>query len=119
MRYPQFGTGSIAPIWKRLVAIIIDWSIASLLSFAFFQYDPLWILILFSVPRIVLQILFGFSIGQLLVGIHLTRVDGKRLGLWAPIIRTVLLILVIPAVIVDPDQRGIHDIVANTAVISR
>ena len=35
-------------------------------------------------------------------------VTGGWVGLWRPIVRTVLLCLVIPAVIWDADQRGLH-----------
>ena len=42
---------------------------------------------------------------------------GAWVGLWRPIIRTVLLVFVIPAVIFDSDQRGLHDLAAGTVLI--
>lgn len=118
-RLPEFGSNSVAALWKRFVALVIDWGLATLISYGFFAYDPLWLLFFFVVPRMFFQILIGASIGQLFLGIRLTRVDGKALGIWAPIIRTLLLILVIPAIVLDPDQRGIHDVVAKTLVVQR
>ena len=39
--------------------------------------------------------------------------------LWRPIVRTALLCLVVPAVIADADQRGLHDRVAATVLVRR
>ena len=45
------------------------------------------------------------------------HIDGAWVGLWRPIVRTVLLVLVIPAVIWDADQRGLHDKAAGTVLV--
>jgi hypothetical protein len=37
--------------------------------------------------------------------------------MWRPIVRTLLLIVVIPAVVWDADQRGLHDKAAGTVLI--
>jgi hypothetical protein len=37
----------------------------------------------------------------------------------AAVVRSVLLCLVIPAVIFDPDQRGVHDKAMNTVLVRR
>ena len=39
------------------------------------------------------------------------------MGLWRPIVRSVLLALVIPAVIWDADQRGLHDKAVGTVLV--
>ena len=46
-------------------------------------------------------------------------VTGGWVGLWRPVVRTVLLCLVIPAVIWDADQRGLHDKAAGTVLLRR
>jgi uncharacterized RDD family membrane protein YckC len=51
--------------------------------------------------------------------LRLQRLDGGWVGLWKPVIRTVLLILVIPAVIWDADQRGLHDKAVGTVLVRR
>ncbi len=43
--------------------------------------------------------------------------SGGWVGLWRPVVRTVLLILVIPAVIFDADHRGLHDKAVGTVLI--
>jgi hypothetical protein len=40
-----------------------------------------------------------------------------RLGLWRPVVRTVLLCLAIPPLIFDRDQRGLHDRLAGTMLV--
>ena len=59
------------------------------------------------------------SPGHRIFGLTLVRLDGAWVGLWRPIVRTALLILVIPAVIWDPDQRGLHDKIAGTVLVRR
>ena len=49
--------------------------------------------------------------------LDVVRLDGAWVGLWRPIVRTLLLVLVIPAVIFDADQRGLHDKLAGTVLI--
>jgi uncharacterized RDD family membrane protein YckC len=45
------------------------------------------------------------------------RLDGRPVGLWWSLVRTVLLLAVIPPLVYDRDQRGLHDKAANTAVV--
>jgi hypothetical protein len=42
---------------------------------------------------------------------------GGYLGLWRPLVRTLLLCLGIPALIWDRDQRGLHDKAAGTVLV--
>jgi len=48
---------------------------------------------------------------------HVVPVGGGWVGPWRPIVRTVLLLLVVPALIWDSDQRGFHDKLAGTVLI--
>jgi uncharacterized RDD family membrane protein YckC len=41
------------------------------------------------------------------------------IGVWRPIVRTVLLALFVPALITDRDRRGIHDRLAGTVLVRR
>lgn len=126
--FPATGRGSIARPGRRIGALAIDWACAVILSVAFFEYD------LFALPEeagwtqfapmtvfVIVQIVFlptlGGSPGHRLVGMRLQLVSGGWVGLWRPIVRTVLLALVIPAVIWDTDQRGLHDKAAGTVLL--
>ncbi|MGB3414486.1 MAG: RDD family protein [Microbacteriaceae bacterium] len=116
---PREGSQSVAALWKRFLALTIDWSIAVLISFAFFDYDSIVIVLLFLAQRVIMQTLTGMSIGQLIFGIQLSRIDGSPLGGISPLVRTVLICLVFPAIILDPDHRGLHDLAAKTIVMQR
>lgn len=115
-------------IGRRVAAIAIDWTSAIIIATAFFGYDQFALpseagLSLFA-PQIifaVLQMVFiptiGGSPGHRIVGLRVVRLAGDWVGLWRPIVRTALLLLVIPAVIFDPDQRGLHDKVVGTVLV--
>jgi uncharacterized RDD family membrane protein YckC len=87
------------------------------ISIAFFQYDSLATLVVFAVVQILFIPTIGGSPGHRILGMRVVQVNGAWVGLWRPVVRTVLLALVIPAVIWDPDQRGLHDKAAGTALI--
>ncbi|MEN2740907.1 RDD family protein [Microbacterium sp. X-17] len=114
---PQTGRGSIGRVGRRLGGLAIDWACAVVISIAFFGYDSFATLLVFAVVQIVFLPTIGGSPGHRLVGLRVVRVDGGWIGLWRPFLRTLLLILVIPAVIWDPDQRGLHDKAAGTMVV--
>lgn len=116
---PEFGTRSVARPGRRLAALAIDWASAVLISIAFFSYDSLATLAIFAVVQIVFLPTLGGSPGHRLLGLRLEMVGGGWVGLWRPIVRTALLVLVIPAVIWDPDQRGLHDKAVGTVLRRR
>ena len=104
---------------RRIIAITIDWAAAVVISIAFFQYDSWATLAVFAVAQIVLIMTAGGSAGHLLLGMRVVPVAGGYLGWWRPVTRTLLLCLVIPAVIWDADQRGMHDRLSGTVLVRR
>ena len=114
---PETGSGSIARPGRRILALIVDWAIASLLSFAFFRYDSWATLGIFALLQYMFIPTIGGSIGHRILGLRLVALNGTWVGLWRPLVRTVLLCVVIPAVVWDSDQRGFHDKVAGTALL--
>ena len=125
---PESGPGSIGRPGRRIGALVIDYVAATIIATAFFGYDQ------FALPTeagltqfapmavfAVLQILFiptaGGSPGHRILGMRVVRLDGGWVGLWRPIVRTLLLIVVVPAVVWDADQRGLHDKVVGTVLI--
>jgi len=113
---PPSGSGSIARLGRRVGALFIDYGAAYLIS-GFFAWDPLAILAIFALIQIAFLPTIQGSPGHRILGLRVVRVDGSWVGLWRPLIRTALLILVIPAVIWDADQRGLHDKAAGTVLI--
>lgn len=116
---PQSGPGSIARLGRRIGALAIDWALSVLISNAFFNYDPIATLGVFVVTQIIFTVTTGASIGHRLCGMRLVNSDGRPLGIWRPIVRALLIAVVIPAVIWDADQRGMHDRLIGTALIRR
>jgi hypothetical protein len=116
---PQSGPRSVARFGRRVGALAIDWTLSILVSVAFFSYDGWATLVVFAVAQIAFITTLNGSVGHLLVGLRLVPVAGGRIGVLRPIGRTLLLCIVIPAVIWDRDQRGMHDRLAGTVLVRR
>ena len=117
---PASGPRSIGRLGRRLAALAIDWIVASGLSALIFGLDAqLQTVAVFAALQIVFLIVFSGSIGHLLVGLRVVPLDPRWIGVLKPIVRTLLLSIVIPAVIWDNDQRGLHDKIAGTILVRR
>jgi len=90
-----------------------------IVSVTFFNYEPFATLAVFATAQIVLLLIANGSLGHLLLGMRVVPIAGGYLGWWRPIVRTLLICLVIPAVIWDRDQRGAHDRLAGTVLVRR
>jgi uncharacterized RDD family membrane protein YckC len=124
---PEFGPGSVAGWSRRFGALLIDWLACSVIAIAFFYHHTaghaadvlsqprLWTPAVFAVEDFVLTALTGTTIGKRLLGLRVLRLDGRPVGLWA-LPRTLLLMLVVPAMIMDRDLRGLQDKAAGTVV---
>ena len=118
---PESGSGSLARLGRRLVALFIDWFAASLIARSLVG-DPqstaesFATLGVFALEITLLTWLWGSSFGQRIVGI---RVVGRtrRLGLVGSALRTVLICLVIPPLVWDADGRGLHDRAVDSVVL--
>lgn len=73
--------------------------------------------LVFAVLQIVFIPTIGGSIGHRILGMHVAPLGGGWVGPWRPVMRTLLLVLVIPALIWDADQRGFHDKIAGTVLV--
>lgn len=67
----------------------------------------------------LLTSLVAGSAGQVVVRIAVRRVGGGLVDPLRVLARTFLLLLVIPPVIYNRDQRGLHDLVADSIVVRR
>lgn len=110
---PEEGPGSVGSFGMRILGLVLDWALASLLAWWLFNYDPLAVLILFVVITSVSITLFGGSIGHMLVGMRNNTIRGEAPGWWRPWVRQILLALVIPGLIMDSDQRGAHEVLSG------
>jgi hypothetical protein len=55
----------------------------------------------------------------LVARIRIAPIKGGALGVMAPLVRPLLIALVIPAVLVDADMRGLHDRLVGTILVVR
>jgi uncharacterized RDD family membrane protein YckC len=113
---PQSGAGSVAGVGRRLGALMIDWLMCTVIALAVFHNQYLTIVV-FAVEVYVLIALTGFTVGKRLLGLRVVRMDGRPVGLIWSLVRTILFLVVIPPLVFDQDQRGLHDKAANTVVI--
>lgn len=120
---PRTGRRSVARVGRRILALAIDWAIAtffSLVVFAGGSWDdlkPFVTLAIFAVLQVVFIPTIGGGIGHRIAGLRVVAVRGGWIGPWRPVVRTILLGLAIPALVWDSDQRGFHDKVAGTVLI--
>ncbi len=114
---PESGPRSIARPGRRIGALAIDWGLSVIVSVAFFQYDAFATLGVFALTQVVFLTLVSGSIGHVLFRIRLVPVAGGWVGAWRPLVRTLLLCVVIPALVWDRDQRGLHDKAAGTVLV--
>lgn len=130
---PPTGPGSIAGFGRRIAALLIDWFIAyglvglavalGLMSQENFLYTPLGsttIAVVWLVLGIISVRLFGFTPGQLVLGLRVASVDNRiHVGLGRATVRGILVFFVIPALFTDSDLRGYQDRFTGTAVVKR
>jgi uncharacterized RDD family membrane protein YckC len=114
---PEDGPGSVATFGRRAAAYVLDAVIAALVAGAFVQPPELWSFVPLAVAYVLLVPLVGQTPGMRLLKLRLVTVAGGPLSLPRAVLRFVLLSLLLPAVISDPDGRGLHDKAAGSVVV--
>lgn len=123
---PTSGPGRLASWGVRVAALTVDWFACLFASFVFaspaavVSGDARWLpLVLLVVESAVLTATLGGSAGQLVLGVRVRPLGGRRsVDIARALLRSVLVALVLPAVVYDRDRRGLHDRAAGTVVIS-
>jgi uncharacterized RDD family membrane protein YckC len=119
---PQDGPGSIAPPGRRLAALFVDWVLCALIAYGLLAHGSLraadqWTFVVFGVMSLLALATAGTTPGKRLLRLRVVRVDGERAGIVAAVVRTVLLLLLVPAAVWDRDTRGLHDKAAGTVEV--
>jgi uncharacterized RDD family membrane protein YckC len=109
----------VARLGRRLAGVTIDWVIATGIAYLFFGGDRFAIILAFIGVQIVFLIVFSGTPGHLLLGMRVVPLKPVWIGIHRPIIRTLLLSFVLPAVFWDTDDRGLHDKLAGTVLVRR
>jgi uncharacterized RDD family membrane protein YckC len=125
---PESGPRSVGRFGRRVGALLIDGVLTDLVAIAFHVYTP-WadpkpgfhfgVLIVLAALQVVFIPILSGSFGHLCVGLRVVPIRGGYIGVWRPVVRTVLLCLVVPALIWNRDQRGLHDQLAGTVLVRR
>jgi uncharacterized RDD family membrane protein YckC len=131
---PESGPASLAGVGARIAAFVVD-AIASTFVAALFvaashrggpghndiadRLPGYWSLIPFALDYIIGMLVAGRTLGMYLFGLRIIRVDrDDAVNPWRAVVRTALLMLLIPAVVFDRDGRGLHDRYSDTAVVN-
>lgn len=124
---PEDGRGALAPWSARVGALVIDWGASMAVAVGAFGGGVLtergwraWtVLTVFVLQKALLTALTGSSFGQLITGVGVTRVGGEPVGWVRAFARAVMVGLVLPAVVVGTDRRGLDDLALDTLVVRR
>ena len=128
---PATGPGSVAPLGRRFLAILIDWALCMIIATGIFQmpwgevsgaqsFLPLGLLF---AENLLLVTTIGSTVGHWLLGLRVISVDALAQGMTSPpppvrsAVRAALLCLAIPPVIMDVNMRGLHDKAARSVVV--
>lgn len=118
--FPASGPGSVASWTRRFAALLIDWVVCTLAVIAVLGPDrwsetnsSVWTLLVFWLQASILTATVGGSFGQVVLRIRVTRLDGRTLDIARALLRTLLICLVIPPLVFNADQRGLHDLASD------
>ncbi|KPC84507.1 membrane protein [Streptomyces sp. NRRL S-4] len=119
---PQEGPGSVAPLGRRFGALFIDWAVCMVIAYGLLargdqQAAGNWALGVFLVMSLLTVGTVGSTPGKRLLGLRVIAEDGGRLGVVRVVLRSVLLLLVVPALVWDRDSRGLHDRLARAVQV--
>jgi uncharacterized RDD family membrane protein YckC len=124
---PRTGPGSLASWGSRIGALVADWIICTIVAVLLFgtrvvtgQGWTSWMtLATFFVETTVLCVIAGGSAGQLICRLAVVRTDGRTLDPVRSALRAAMVCVVLPALVVGTDRRGLHDLAVGSVVVSR
>lgn len=117
---PPDGPGAAAGTGRRVVAITVDWLLATGVAFLFTApADPGYLrLPVWAAISILAVAALATTPGQAVAGIGVARIDAEApVGVFRAVLRVLLVFLVVPVLITDTDGRGLQDRLTQTAVI--
>jgi hypothetical protein len=112
----------LASNWRKAQAITIDYVssifVAALLMDRSWIDTSFWPHLFLFVQVVILTALTGASAGQRLRGIRIIDVNTlQNIAPLGALIRTILIMLVIPAVVQTKQGRGLHDLATKSAAV--
>ena len=123
---PEEGPGSVASWLRRVGALFLDWFASSLVAAVISNaasvstdVERLMPLLVFLAEVTLFTGLMGASFGQLALRVVVVRLDRRPVTILNSLVRTVLICLVIPPVVFNRDNRGLHDLAVGTVTLNR
>jgi hypothetical protein len=113
---PETGPGSVAVMPRRMLALLIDWLLSMVIAY-WLTRSQFWTLVVFAIEVYVLTALTGCTVGKRVAGIRVMRTGGGPVGFRWSLVRTAILLTVIPPLLTDRDLRGMHDRASDTIVV--
>lgn len=119
---PGSGPGSVARIGPRLLAFVLDWYLCwGLLALSGYGsssvQDSALLLILVWFYQLLTFSLLGHTLGQFLFGMQVQTLDGRPINWLIGLLRSSLIMLVIPVLMMDSNQRGLHDRIRGSILV--
>lgn len=114
------GAAAVADASSRLGAFLIDVVVSGLVAFVFTAPDlpQNRSLVAFAVLYFGSTLLVQQTPGMRLLRLRVVRTDRPvAVGLWRSAVRTVGVVLVVPAALRDREGRALHDRLTQTAVV--
>jgi uncharacterized RDD family membrane protein YckC len=122
---PASGHYSVAGFGRRLLGVFLDWLLAYLLVLLVAGTAAIgtsefgwWILGAWFVITVLTVSILGASPGHLVLGMRVARTDmASQVGVPKALIRTAMIVVVLPPFFLDADGRGWHDRASTTIVV--
>jgi len=106
---------------RKTAAFLVDAVLCALVAGLFtgpHRAPGNWSLLVFVLVYPVFIGFFGQSPGMRLLGIHCEGVaDARPIGVFRAVLRTLLLVLLVPALLTGPDGRPWHDRIVGSIVL--
>jgi len=110
---------------RRIVALFVDWVASLLVASLVERWGGVentngWLtLLVFLVEATIFTALAGGSFGQLALRLAVVRLDGRAVTVLHALLRTFLICLVVPPLVFNRDNRGLHDLAVGTITVVR
>ena len=114
---------------RRILALVVDWFASTFVVILLLGGVDEWsgsrsagffVLVVFVLESALFTALSGGSFGQVATRLRVVRENGdpRPLNPLKALLRQVLIALVIPPLVYQPDGRGLHDLAAGSAVVT-
>ena len=114
---------------RRIAALVVDWFASTFVVILLLGGVEEWsgsnsagffVLAVFVLASALFTALSGGSFGQVATRLRVVRVNGdpRPIAPHKALLRQVLIAMVIPPLVYQPDGRGLHDLAAGSAVVT-